>query len=233
MIATIPAINGADPMPPEPTPYDFDWHGGDEDVRRMVRVASGDQVAFAELVERHGASVGRMLRRMVGDLHQTEDLTQEVFLRIYRARRSYRPRARFSTWLFTIARNVARNRLRYLARRKLVWARQLDHTSTSLNELLADSSADPAAGMEREEEVRLLREGIERLGSRQQTALKLFTFQRLSYQEIADHLGVSRKAIKSLLARARENLQDQLSELLPADGAGPAASAEPTNGWRP
>jgi RNA polymerase sigma-70 factor (ECF subfamily) len=149
-----------------------------------------------------------------------EDLTQEVFLRIYRSRAKYEPGAKFSTWLFTIAGNVARNAARSHGRRREVsevdTKRAVDDSAPNLLAGIAldASSLMPARVVEGEERALMVRKAVASLGERQRMALMLSRFENLSYVEIADAMGLTSKAVKSLLSRARVNLKEALADYI-------------------
>jgi RNA polymerase sigma-70 factor, ECF subfamily len=187
----------------------------DPEVRLMLRVREGDKPAFAELTERYEARVLGYFCRQVRDRAEAEDLTQEVFLRLYRARKSYQPRARFATWVFHITQNVARNALRSRRRRPSV---RLDASSSGearLPEaLLADRGDAPSRPLERMELANVVRDAVATLAGRQRAAVEMHQFEDLSYAEVAAELDMTPKAAKSLLYRARNQLRTVLQPFM-------------------
>jgi RNA polymerase sigma-70 factor (ECF subfamily) len=188
----------------------------DPDAARMLRVRRGDPGAFAELVERYwGPVVGRFFRQL-GDRQEAEDLAQEVFLRLFRARGRYRARAKFSTWLFHVARNVARNAVRARRRRP---CRPLGRLSgpqpddAFARRYLPDPGDGPTRPLERAELAGQVRLALAALAARQRAALELQCQDR-SYQEIARRLALSPQAAKSLLYRARQQLKENLAPVI-------------------
>jgi RNA polymerase sigma-70 factor (ECF subfamily) len=183
----------------------------DPDVRLMLQVRDDNAGAFEELVLRYQNRLVSILQHLVPAREQAEDLAQEVFLRVYRARKNYQPNAKFSTWLFTIANNVASNANRSLARRKEVSVSSRkgeENQGPPLDQMaLAASGAMPARQLDRAERAQVVRQAVETLSERQRMALLLSKFEGLSYAEIADSMGLSIQATKSLLSRARENLR--------------------------
>jgi RNA polymerase sigma-70 factor (ECF subfamily) len=183
----------------------------DPDVRLMLEVRDDNAAAFEELVVRYQDRLINVLIHLVGSREWAEDLAQEVFLRVFRARKSYEPGAKFSTWLFTIANNLASNAIRNRSRRKEVTVGATgssDSTALSLHEIaLAKSSFLPARRLDKLEMAEVLQLAMESLGERQRMALLLCKFENMSYQDIADTMGLSVKAVKSLLSRARVNLK--------------------------
>ncbi len=192
------------------------YQQSDPDVRLMLRVKDDDAGAFEALVRRYEARLVRLMQHLGPRSDMAEDLAQEVFLRVYRARKSYVPGAKFSTWLFTIAGNVARNASRSVHRRAEV--SEVDAPSADLSgagNLLA-STVTEASGLmpvrlaEGSERAAIVRAAVAQLGERQRMALMLSRFENLSYSEIAEAMGLTTKAVKSLLSRARVNLKELL-----------------------
>jgi len=183
----------------------------DPDVRLMLEVRDDNAAAFEQLVTRYQDRLIHVLEHVVHSREWAEDLTQEVFLRVFRARKTYEPGAKFSTWLFTIANNVASNSLRNRSRRKEVAVSgtgQSDSTALSLGELaVAKSTFLPARRLDKLEMAEVVRLAMESLGERQRMALLLNKFENMCYQDIADTMDLSVKAVKSLLSRARVNLK--------------------------
>lgn len=186
----------------------------DPDVRLMLQVRDGNAAAFEELVLRYQNRLITVLQNLVHNRHRAEELAQEVFLRVFRARVNYRPEARFATWLFTIAHNVASNALRAAARQHEVnvsadqggevAAKPMDSMA------VAPSGLMPVRQLEKGELADIVRQAIDSLGERQRMAVMLSRFEHMSYQDIAETMGLSVQAVKSLLSRARDNLRQIL-----------------------
>lgn len=191
------------------------YEQADPDVRLMLQVRAGSAAAFEELVLRYQARLLTVLEHLVNNREQAEDLAQEVFLRVFRARERYEPGAKFSTWLFTIANNVASNSLRSKSRRKEVGVpNQIgsDSTPMQLDQMaLAASGQLPTRALDKAEAAEVVRLALESLNPRQRMALLLSKFEEMSYQDIAASMEMSVQATKSLLSRARENLRVILS----------------------
>lgn len=204
----------------------------DPGVQLMLRVQQGDALAFEQLIEAYQGRLLRVLQHSVGTELVAEDLVQEVFLRVWRARKNYKPTAKFTTWVFRIAHNVASNALRDRRRRKefQVAAGPTESSAMSLEQMaIATSAAMPLRKLDTAERADIVRTAVEALNERQRMALLLCNFERLSYQEIAQTMGLSVQAVKSLLSRARVNLKTLLQPyidkgLLPA-GNPPQGSA--------
>jgi RNA polymerase sigma-70 factor (ECF subfamily) len=188
----------------------------DPDVRLMVQVRADISGAFETLVERYQNRLVGILFHLVGSIEEAEDLCQEVFLRIYKARKGYRPRAKFSTWLFTIANNLALNHLRRKGRNPSVPMSGAGTGSQAMAPAanLEGREATPSAQMRQVELSDQVREALGVLNEDQKMAVLLNKFEEMSYAEIADVMGRSPAAIKSLLARARNQLREQLEPYL-------------------
>lgn len=185
----------------------------DPDVRLMLRVKEGDQASFAELVERHSGLLVNFMMRFFGTRAVGEDLAQEVFLRVWRAAPQYEPRARFKTWLLTIATNVSLNRKRWESRRPL-FTLQGDDDGSSGIERVPGSEPAPDEMPEREELKNKVRAAIAELPEQQRAALIMSRYDQLPYAEIAETLDISVMAVKSLINRAKEGLKKRLAHEL-------------------
>ncbi|WP_425613837.1 RNA polymerase sigma factor [Anatilimnocola sp. NA78] len=192
------------------------YEQADPDVRLMLQVRAGSAAAFEELVLRYQGRLLTVLEHLVNNREQAEDLAQEVFLRVFRARERYEPGAKFSTWLFTIANNVALNSQRSKSRRKEVGVPERSNNSDSapmqLDQMaLAASGQLPTRALDKAEAAEIVQIALESLNPRQRMALLLSKFEGMSYQDIAASMEMTVQATKSLLSRARENLRVILS----------------------
>jgi RNA polymerase sigma-70 factor (ECF subfamily) len=197
----------------------------DPDIRLMFRVRDDDSAAFAELVGRFQHRLVAVLHHLVGSPDEAEDLAQEVFLWVYRARKGYAPRAKFSTWLFAIANNLALNSLRDRQRRATLPPGARD--SGPPGPRPGDA---PAHRLQRQELADVVRGALGGLSRRQRVAIVLNKFEDMSYADIADVMALTPKAVKSLLCRARARLRDAPRGYVYMD-AGPPAR-EPVAGER-
>jgi RNA polymerase sigma-70 factor, ECF subfamily len=183
------------------------------DHRLMVRLAAGDEAAMDDLVARWQRPVLACVRRFLGcSPEEAQDLAQEAFLRVWRERARFQPRAAFSTWLFTIALNLCRNRRRTAGRRP---------APVSIDELARNhepehTGEDPFARLRGAEVASRVGRALAALPPNQRAALLLKRFEDLSYKEIAAVLAVTPAAVESLLVRARRTLAAALQEPLPA-----------------
>jgi len=181
-------------------------HAGDDDVRLMLALRAGDESAFDALFQRWSRPLLRYLERMLRDPASAEELVQEAFLRLYRARERYEPDARFSTWLFTIANRLALNELRRPRHRS-------PHESTDDDEEgapLALAADEP--GVDEVVHARRVGNSVEQalaaLPERQRAALWLTAVEGFSYAEVALSLETTEKSVKALVHRARAAIAD-------------------------
>ena len=190
----------------------------DPDVQRMLRVRDGDDSVFPQLVENYQDRLIGIFAHMLRDRQAAEDLAQDVFLRVYRARKGYTPTAKFSTWLFRIANNLASNKLRYAARRREVTLKASESGPLGLRpeeQLISDkSSLMPMRKFDKEEMAEIVRSALDTLNERQKMAILLNKFEHMSYVDIAAAMDLSVQAVKSLLSRARGQLRTQLEPYL-------------------
>ena len=199
------------------------YQQSDPDVRLMLRVRDDDAGAFEELVRRYEARLVRLMYTIGPRADLAEDLAQETFMRVYRARKRYEAGAKFSTWLFTIAGNVARNAARSLGRRREVSEVDAPRGDDSPRspQLLASTALDasglmPTRQAEGVERAAIVRAAVGTLSERQRMALMLSRFENMSYAEIAETMDLTTKAVKSLLSRARVNLREILQPYIDA-----------------
>jgi RNA polymerase sigma-70 factor (ECF subfamily) len=189
----------------------------DPDAALMLRVKLGDAAAFETLVEKYKQPVLNLLFRTLRDATEAEDLAQNVFVQVYKFADRYRVEARFSTWLFTIARNLALNELRRRSRHP---AESLDATVDTGTETAAprqfEDKRHPTAPerLMQDELVEKIEEALADLPENQRTAILLFKEKEMSYDEIAKILGCSLSATKSLIHRGRETLKQRLKPYL-------------------
>jgi len=188
----------------------------DPDAALMLRVKRGNRAAFTELVEKYKQPVMNFIFRTLRDETEAEDLAQNVFLQVYKSRRRYEQTAKFSTWLFTIARNLCLNELRRRSR----------HPAESLEEKPVENEDQPRQQFEDKSQIappeKLLHgeleqkilEALDGLPENQRSAILLCRQEDLSYEEIAGILGCSLSATKSLIHRGRETLKEKLKPYL-------------------
>ena len=187
-------------------------------MRLMLQVRDDDAAAFDELMRRYQTRLITVLQHLVGARGEAEDLAQEVFLRVYRARKKYVPGAKFATWLFTIANHVASNARRGRARRPEVniHASESGPFGTAGLDAIAQAASGqlPTRQLDKAELRDVVQSALLRLNERQRLAVLLSKFEEMSYSEIAETMNLSTQAVKSLLSRARSELRDALAPYL-------------------
>lgn len=189
--------------------------GPQSDAALMLRVREGDGDAFTALVRRHQDRVVSLATRYLADASEAEDLAQEVFLRVHRARETYEPSAKFTTWLHRITVNACLNQLRSRKARGAVSGRlPEDPEGDGPAEPEDPNSADPGDAVLRGELASVVRRAVDELPERQRTAILLEKYQGLSYEETAAAMEMSLPAVKSLLTRARVSLREKLEPYL-------------------
>lgn len=183
----------------------------DEDVKLMLGFKQGDNSCFETLLDKYHNSIINFIYRFIGDKAGAEDLAQEVFLRVYRSAKTYLPKAKFSTWIYIIAKNLALNELR----------RKESHKTSSLQESISceetdmprqfcDDRASAVMGLEKQDLIEAVKKAINSLPDNQKVAVILRRYQDFSYEEIAKVIGCSVSAVKSLLNRAKKALKEKL-----------------------
>lgn len=194
----------------------------DPDIRLMLRVRDDQPGAFEELVQRFQHRLVAVMTHVVGQNEEAEDLAQEAFLRVYKARKKYRPRSKFSTWLFTIANNLALNSLRARQRKPVVPLASPQDSGPlgprPQEQFIADKGTGPVQKVQKNELADRIREALDGLNERQKIAVVLNKFEDMNYAEIAEVMGLTTKAVKSLLSRARMNLRAALRGYIYMDG---------------
>jgi RNA polymerase sigma-70 factor (ECF subfamily) len=193
----------------------------DPDIRVMLRVREDEPGAFEELVGRYQHRLVAVMHHLVGNTEEAEDLAQEVFLRVYRARKKYRPKSKFSTWLFTIANNLALNSLRAKQRKPVVPLATRDSGPLGprpQEQMVHDPRTGPMQRVQKDELAQRIRQALDGLNERQKMAVILNKFEDMGYAEIAEVMELTTKAVKSLLSRARMNLRAALAGYVHMEG---------------
>ena len=190
--------------------------GGTNDAEVMLRVKAGDETAFAYLVQKYRRPMVSFMYRMSHNAAAAEDLAQEVFLRVYRSRENYEASAKFTTWLYRIATNLAVNHARDTRHERPENMVSLDEPDeeTGLTVDVPDGSATAEETIIKRERMAAIRQRVQALPERQRTAVIMHKYQQMDYRQIADVLKLSESATKSLLFRAYETLRGQLKEFV-------------------
>jgi RNA polymerase sigma-70 factor (ECF subfamily) len=188
----------------------------DPDVALMLRVQAGDQVAFQELFRKFSPRILKFARRLVGNEARAEEVTQDVFVQVFRFRDRYRPESRLSTWLFTITTNFCLNELRRPERRLRVdlWDTRGDEERPEGPSLPDPYAVTPEDGASSRELAQQIDTAIAALPPKQRAAILLSRFDGLNYQDVAAALGCTEGAVKALVFRATQSLKQTLKDYL-------------------
>lgn len=186
------------------------------DAEVMLRVKAGDDSAFEYLVQKYRRPMVSFMYRMSHNATAAEDLAQEVFLRVYRSRTNYEPSAKFSTWLYRIATNLAVNYARDTRHERPEATVSIDEPDqeTGLTVDVPDNSLSAEDSILRRERMAAIRQRVQALPERQRVAVLMHKYQQMDYRQIAEVLKLSESATKSLLFRAYETLRVQLKEFV-------------------
>ncbi|MBP82418.1 MAG: RNA polymerase subunit sigma-24 [Verrucomicrobiales bacterium] len=184
----------------------------ERDVGLMLKVKSGDIAAFEELVEIHQGSVIGTVGKMLGGYSEAEDIAQQVFVRVWKSAERYQPQAKFTTWLFTITRNLVFNETRRRKRKPTVSVEEREEESYQVVEDVATVSPDQNV-LHAELEA-AVNKAIRELPEKQRIAVVLRRYEEMPYDDIGDILSMSVPAVKSLLFRARTQLKESLNKYL-------------------
>jgi RNA polymerase sigma-70 factor (ECF subfamily) len=203
-----------DPTPPSQDEVAGRLESNERDVELMGKVGAGDIRAFEELVERHQRAVIGTVAKMLGNASDAEDIAQQVFVRIWKSAVRYEAQAKFTTWLFTITRNLVFNEVRRRQRKPTVSVDEREETThRTVEDLQAVSTDDEMLQTELEEAID---RAIQGLPDKQRMAVVLRRYEEMPYEEIAAVLEMSIPAVKSLLFRARAHLKEALQRYLDA-----------------
>ena len=203
-----------DPTPPSQDEVAGRLESNERDVELMGKVGAGDIRAFEELVERHQRAVICTVAKMLGNASDAEDIAQQVFVRIWKSAVRYEAQAKFTTWLFTITRNLVFNEVRRRQRKPTVSVDEREETThRTVEDLQAVSPDDEMLQTELEEAID---RAIQGLPDKQRMAVVLRRYEEMPYEEIAAVLEMSIPALKSLLFRARAHLKEALQRYLDA-----------------
>lgn len=183
------------------------------DSELMARLAAGDDLALNALMSRWSGRVSAFLFRMTGQRETAVDLAQETFVKLYQARGRYKPQGHFSTWLFAIAANLARNHSRWKARHPTVSMDATDPDGVEIDAEPVEPKRTPGEEAISEEESAMIHRAILALPLDLREALSLFVYEDLGYAEIAQLARCTPKAVETRIYRARQILKEQLKDL--------------------
>lgn len=195
-------------------PLLFKTYLDDPDVQLMLKCQKGDTKAFEQLLDKYKSSLLNIIYRYIGNKVEAEDLAQEVFLKIYNSRRTYKPAAKFSTWLFRIATNLCLNQIRdtkkYTSGTISIDERLNTEDGQEPQQIADNRQVTPRQHLLEQELEEIVRQAIQTLPPNQRLAVILRRYQDLSYEEIAKTLNRSVLSVKALLFRAKETLRERL-----------------------
>ena len=200
-------------MPPRETSPDADL-AQQRDLAWMRRVQSGDMDALKSLIDEHKNRVAAGVARMAGPGFDADEITHEVFVRVWKSAARYEPSARFTTWLFTIARNLVLNEIRYKTRHPTVSRDALSQDGGAMEDCAPEAGLRPDSALLANELEEAIDRALQSLPENQRTAVVMRRYEELSYEEIAGVLEVSVSSVKSLLFRARTTLRESLRQYL-------------------
>ncbi len=202
---------------PQPGPASADAGAGatadDEAARLMLRVKEGDDRAFEEIVKLHQNAVIGTVARMLNNVDDAHDIAQQVFIRVWKSAPRYEPTAKFTTWLFTITRNLVFNETRRRARRREV-SLEPESDDDQPRQFASLTTPGPDQQAQQDELEQALDRAIAALPEKQRLAVVLRRHQELPYEQLCEILGMSLPAVKSLLFRARNELRKSLAAYL-------------------
>lgn len=185
------------------------------DEALMEHVVRGSEAAFAALVDRYRNRIINLVSRFISDRDRAQEIAQEVFLRIYVHRERYRPNGKFSTWMYTIAVNLAKNEIRRRVRsRGIVSLDKLIEVAGDSGKFAADPTQKPDRGLQQREVQERVEQALARLPEKFRDVIVLRDIQQLSYEEIEQVLGIPGGTVRSRINRARTSLQEMLGELV-------------------
>jgi len=216
MVLDNPALGAGSANRPDVRPGPPPGMDAASDAAMMLRVAAGDESAFNYLVAKYHRPMIHFLFRMVHNQAIAEELAQEVFVRVYRSRESYRAEAKFTTWLYRIATNLAVNYARDTRRERGAQTLYLDAPDEATGSLpdVADDTPTVEQSMLREERMTAIRTHVMALPERQRMAVLMHKYQGLDYRQIGEVLKLSESATKSLLFRAYQTLREKLKDFV-------------------
>ena len=187
---------------------------GEQDAHDMARLTTGDDAGLNALMDRHAERLFRYLLRQLNNETEAADLAQETFVRVYHHRHRFQPERSFSTWLYTIATNLLRDRLRWRRRRPQVSLDADDEETGAFKDVLRDSAPSPSDQTDANERALAVRKAVSSLPDDLRTAVILSEYDGLPHAQIAAVLNCSAKAVESRLYRARAHLRRRLQSLL-------------------
>jgi len=190
----------------------------DVDVQLMLEFQKGDKASFEKLMDKYYKRIMNLVYRFVGDKDIAEDLTQDVFIKVYKNAYLYKPKAKFQTWLYQITKNTCLNELRRRKHSAVSLDKTFEVKGNPLKQELADTnSLNPGETIDQKEIALVVKEAIASLPENQRMAVTLRRYEQLSYDDIAQTMNCSLASVKSLLSRAKLNLKEKLKGFIQPD----------------
>ena len=190
----------------------------DEDVQLMLEFQKGDTDSFEKLMDKYYKRIMNLAYRFMGDKEIAEDLTQDVFIKVYKNGSSYKPKAKFQTWLYQITKNTCLNELRRRKHSTVSIDKTFEVKGDPIKQELTDTkSLNPGETIEQKETALVIKEAIASLPENQRMAVTLRRYEQLSYDDIAQTMNCSTASVKSLLSRAKLNLKEKLKDFIQSD----------------
>ncbi|MHC4661860.1 MAG: RNA polymerase sigma factor [Planctomycetota bacterium] len=186
----------------------------DKDTELMLRFQAGDEKSFKQLVERNKQRVLDLVFRFLGGTPDAEDIAQEVFISIYKAKKNYLPKAKFTTWLFAICRTTCYKNIRKYNVSTVSLSQNKDAEGGLANRIADGAATSPLDHALKDEEARTVKEAIDSLPTSQRMALLLRKYEQMSYREIAETMDTSTTAVRSILYRAKLGMKERLEKYL-------------------
>ena len=184
----------------------------DEDIKLMLKFQAGEESGFEELVKLHKKRVFSLAYRFMANYQDAEDLAQEIFVKVYHSRDNYKPKAKFTTWLYAISRNTCLKKLRKVSPKIVSIDENIELKENTVARQIADPKAvSPLESALKKEQNLVVKQALNLLPPNQKMAVILCRYDRLSYEDIAEIMGCSVKAVKSLIHRAKISLKEKLS----------------------
>jgi RNA polymerase sigma-70 factor (ECF subfamily) len=188
-----------------------------EDTSDMQALREGDEIALNRIIGRHREKIFHYLIRLLQDEEEAVDLAQETFVRVYLNRNKFNPKKKFTSWMYAIATNLARDRMRWLSRhRNVSLETPVGDNDASLGDSLKENRLAPNESLERDEQINQVKKALSEIPEDLRTPLVLVEYEDMSQAEIADVLNCTPKAVENRLYRARKLLREKLTQLISA-----------------
>jgi RNA polymerase sigma-70 factor (ECF subfamily) len=187
----------------------------DDDIQLMLRFQNGDEFCFEQLVNRHKNHIFNLAYRFLGNHQEAEDISQQTFIKVYQAKKYYQPKAKFTTWLYIICKNTCLQHLRQRKHPFFYKILRLEKDDVA-GQIIDSRTSSPLESILKDELSEVVKLAVHSLPSSQKLAVILYRYEGLPYEQIAEIIGCSTKAVKSLLHRAKLSLKEKLTDYVKA-----------------